>query len=72
MAFEKVTADPVAAFLVLFKGVPADSFTVLGGPTNVFSTKAAATQAAVDYVNGGGYFAIVAGADNDAAFRQTP
>lgn len=48
MPYEKVDGSPVEAFTVLVKLTSTHAFEQLGGATNVFATKAEATQAAED------------------------
>lgn len=67
MPYEKVSGAVPAAYTVLVKPTSGDGFTQLGGVTNVYATKAEATQAAEDYMGAptNGYQAVVMTPDPD-------
>lgn len=64
MPYEKISGALPAAYVVLVKPTSGDGFVVLGGVTNVFATKAEATQAAEDAMDSN-YQAVVMTPDPD-------
>lgn len=46
MPFEEEAGSAPTAWVVVVKGTPSDNFVVLGGVTNVYSSQAAAVDAA--------------------------